>query len=163
MSLAFEAVLEQADGGSICRPHIARALLDEGFTSSYQEAFVRYIGNEQPAYVDVQGAPPEEAIRIIRQAGGITSLAHPGQHLTEPMLDQLIETGIDAIEAVHPAHDKLLTEHYRRIARKHNLLVTGGSDFHGFRQVEDQRLGYYALSARQMDELREHVASLARS
>lgn len=163
MPLAFGAVLEQADGGSICRPHIARALLEEGFTSSYQEAFVRYIGDDRPAFVDVRGASPAEAIRVIRQAGGITSLAHPGQHVTEEILDQLIDAGIDGIEAIHPAHDKLMTEHYRRIADERGLLITGGSDYHGYREVEDQRLGYYALSQKQMDEVRDHVAALARS
>jgi predicted metal-dependent phosphoesterase TrpH len=161
--ISFEAVLEQADGGSICRPHIARALLAEGYISSYHEAFVRYIGDDGPAYVDVRGASPAEAIRIIRQAGGITSVAHPGQHVTEDMLDQLIDAGIDGIEVFHPAHDTLMTEQYRRIARERDLLVTGGSDYHGYRKVEDQRIGYYGLSPRQMDFVREHVASRARS
>ena len=162
MPLSFEAVLDQADGGSICRPHIARALLEEGYTSSYQEAFVRYIGDDQPAYVDVRGAAPEEAIRIVQQAGGITSIAHPGQHITEGMLERLIDAGIDGVEAIHPAHDTLMTEHYRRLADERDLLVTGGSDYHGYRKVEDQRLGYYALTEKQMTKIRERVAALAR-
>lgn len=160
--LSFESVLEQAGGGSICRPHIARALLDAGHVDSYPEAFIRYIGDEGPAYVNVLGASPEEAIRVVRDAGGIVSVAHPGQHVTEDMLEQLIDAGIDGIEAIHPSHDTLATEQYRRIAEERELVVTGGSDYHGHREIESQRLGYYALSDQQLEEIRRRVAALAR-
>ena len=78
-----------------------------------------------------EGPTPEAVIDIIHQAGGIASIAHPGQRGLGPRIPALAAAGLDAVEAFHPDHDEALVQEYIAVARRLNLLLTGGSDFHG--------------------------------
>lgn len=143
--LSMEAVLSHAGHGAIGRPHIAAALVDEGHTSTYSEAFDTYIGNTCPAYEPKYRLSPETAVEIIAGAGGISIIAHPGWYLTEDEIMALIRAGVDGIETVHPAHDAERITFYRNITSSYFLLEGGGSDFHGGKRNDQSNFGAYTV------------------
>lgn len=136
MPLDWSSVLAHAgtDGqiASIGRPHIARAMIDAGYVSSIDEAFDRYLHNGGPAYVPRTRLTPEEAIALIHSAGGAAVLAHPGA-LADPLavIERLTAAGLDGVEVMHPRNDSDMRLNLLALARCHDLIVTGGSDFHG--------------------------------
>ena len=154
LPLPFESVLAYAGLGAIGRPHIAAALVDNGYTSTYAEAFVTLIGDSCPAFEPKYRIAPEHAVEIIANAGGVSILAHPGWSLTEDELLQLIRAGIDGIETVHPAHDEARTAYYRGIASTYFLLETGGSDFHGGKRDDDANFGNVTVTSAVVDAMK---------
>jgi 3',5'-nucleoside bisphosphate phosphatase len=124
-------VIARARDGNVGRPHLARALMERGFVISTDEAFDRYLGTDKPAYVPRPDVSVQQAIRVLREAGGIASLAHPGLHNRDEAIPDLVAAGLMAIEVYHPKHAFGRSARYRRLARRLNLLATGGSDFHG--------------------------------
>jgi len=124
--------LAKADGGrSVGRPQIARAMIAAGYVADSNEAFDRWLATGRPAFVPRAGAPPEDVIAIVHAAGGLVSLAHPGQTAVDARISAYAKGGLDALEAFHPDHDRASTNRYREVASQLTLLVTGGSDFHG--------------------------------
>lgn len=119
------------------RPHFARLLVAKGYVPHYRAAFDMYLDESAQAYVDRDEPAFEEGIRLIADAGGISSLAHPVRlGVTDALVeDTLIGTmrdyGLNAIEAFHSDHDPADTQRYLALAAKYSLHVTGGSDFHG--------------------------------
>ncbi len=139
-ALGIEITLEEveavAPGHVVGRPHFAQVLVRKGVVRSVQEAFDRLIGRGQPAYVDKERLPPAEACRLIRKAGGLPVLAHPGlleeKHpaFVPRLVEHLLDHGLAGIEAYYSRHTPDQVARYRALARTHGLLVTGGSDFH---------------------------------
>ncbi len=128
--------MEEVDArgrGMTGRPHFARVLMDKGYVSSIQQAFDVYLADSGKAYVDRMEPPFAEAVRMIRDAGGITSIAHPVRWNGDfaGALPALCKTGLHAIEAYHSDHSSEQREHFLFLAKQHGLRVTGGSDFHG--------------------------------
>jgi hypothetical protein len=119
------------------RPHIARLMVKKGLTESVDDAFDRFLGKSRPAYVEKHRIPMSDAIGAITHAGGIAVLAHPYLlGLTEPptfeaFLRSLKSMGLRGIEAIYPDHTPRKTNEYCRLARKYDLLITGGTDYHG--------------------------------
>ena len=136
IDITMEEVLAEANGSLVGRPHFARVLVRKGVFRSVQEAFDRVLGRGRPAYVDKERLTPTEACAVIRRAGGIPVLAHPGLIEEErpgalpPLLAHLLELGLGGIEAYYSRHTPGQTRRYRALARSRGLLVTGGSDFH---------------------------------
>jgi predicted metal-dependent phosphoesterase TrpH len=155
--IRFESVQEQAGVGSLGRPHIANVLVDEGFTDSYHEAFAKYIGVGGPAYEKKFQLGPEEAIRLISQAGGLSFLAHPGKYTSEVELVQLIKAGLDGIEVVHPSHNDARQEHYRGLVSQYFLLESGGSDFHGGKKNDDYAFGTFWVPIQIVDAMKKRL------
>jgi len=124
-------VLAFAGGGAVGRPHVARALVEAGYITDTAEAFTRYIGRNGPAYVERLKVTPAQAVEIIRRAGGVPVLAHPGWLGDDSMVGDLLAAGLEGIEAYHPDHTPGMVERYLQVAREHALIVTGGTDFHG--------------------------------
>jgi 3',5'-nucleoside bisphosphate phosphatase len=134
MPIDIGTVLRQAReprGRSVGRPQIARAMIAAGYVADTREAFDRWLATGRPAFVPRSGAPPGEVIDIVHAAGGLASLAHPGQTNVDSFISAYVESGLDAIELYHPDHDADAVARYRNIASRLNLLATGGSDFHG--------------------------------
>jgi hypothetical protein len=129
--IAAADVLALARDGNVGRPHLARVLVQRGLVGSPDEAFERYLGEGRPAYVPRPDVTITEAIQVIHDAGGVASLAHPGPHNHDEALPDLVAAGLDAIEVYHVAHTPGQVRHYRRLAKRWGILVTGGSDFHG--------------------------------
>jgi predicted metal-dependent phosphoesterase TrpH len=155
--ITLDAVLEQAGTGSVGRPHIASALLEEGLTETYQEAFFKYIGFGKPAYEQKFQVSPREAIEVIASAGGISFIAHPGNSLEEKVLLDLIKQGIDGIEVVHPSHSPERMAYYKGIAQEYFLLASGGSDFHGGRRNDADIFGKYVISDEDVEMMRRRL------
>ena len=127
-------MLDQArrqPGHSIGRPQLARAMVEAGYVADTNEAFDRWLERGRPGYVARAGPSPEAVIQIIHDAGGIASIAHPGERGLDGRVRSLAGAGLDAVEAFHPDHDVTLVGRYVQLARDLNLLMTGGSDFHG--------------------------------
>jgi predicted metal-dependent phosphoesterase TrpH len=118
-------------GKALARPQIAQALIAAGHVTTVAEAFDRYLAEEGPAYVPHRGASPADVIALIARGGGISSLAHPGYRPQDEIIPALIGAGLAAIEVFHSAHDAAAEAHYLALARRYDLLVTGGSDYHG--------------------------------
>jgi predicted metal-dependent phosphoesterase TrpH len=152
--LTLQAVLERAGDASVGRPHIAHALLDEGMIGTYNEAFFKYIGNGKPAYEKKFRLSPKEAIELISSAGGVSFVAHPGTTIGEQTLLDVIRTGIDGIEVVHPSHSPERVAHYSGIVDEYFLLASGGSDFHGGRRNDDEAFGKYYIPDEDVELMR---------
>jgi 3',5'-nucleoside bisphosphate phosphatase len=134
VAIDIEPMLEQnrrESGRSIGRPQVARAMVEAGHVASTQEAFDRWLARGLPGFVPREGPTPEAVIEIIHDAGGIASIAHPGQYGLGTRISTLAAAGLDAVEAFHPDHDAALVQEYVDVARRLRLLLTGGSDFHG--------------------------------
>jgi predicted metal-dependent phosphoesterase TrpH len=129
---ALVAAARRENGRSVGRPQVARAMIEAGHVADTTAAFDRWLGNDGPAYVPRTGAGPEQVIALIHGAGGIVSLAHPGRTRIDARIDALRDSGLDALEAFHSDHDDAAIERYRELARRLDLMVTGGSDFHGY-------------------------------
>jgi predicted metal-dependent phosphoesterase TrpH len=139
------------------RPHFARVLMDKGYVDTYEEAFERYIGEEGLAYVPHEAPSLDEGIARVNEAGGVSSLAHPvrlGPAFDEHVLRRLVDAGLRALEVFHSDHSGEESSRYLEMARRHDLAVTGGSDFHG--PIKPRvRLGGPRVENWVLEELRE--------
>jgi predicted metal-dependent phosphoesterase TrpH len=124
------AVGEQS-ARAIGRPQVARAMVAAGHVPHTREAFDKWLGRDQPAFVPRSGPSPETVIETIHRAGGLASLAHPGRTEIDARIPALRGAGLDALEAYHSDHDAAAADRYRRMADDLGLLTTGGSDYHG--------------------------------
>jgi predicted metal-dependent phosphoesterase TrpH len=136
-SLSLHEVQRQVGDGQIGRPHIAHAMLAKGFVQSIDEAFDNFLGTNKPAYVDKYRIDCACAIQTIRAAGGIPVLAHPSllnidsANEMEHLIGNLKDIGIGGIEVYYPEHTPQQTQQYAELAARYELLMTGGTDFHG--------------------------------
>jgi predicted metal-dependent phosphoesterase TrpH len=130
--LKVEAVFALANCKSPGRPHVARALVKEKLIGSLDEAFERFLKKGRPAWVPKTKMSALESITLIHQAGGLAVMAHPGLNRTDEIIPDLVDAGMDGIECFHTKHSTVMAERYLGIAEEYGLLVTGGSDCHGF-------------------------------
>lgn len=132
IKLKFEDVKALvAEGGSIGRPHIARAITNAGGVNNVMEAYAKYINDASNVYVQRKTVSPHEACEIIYEAGGIPVFAHPiDVEISDELAKELISYGLRGIEAYHRKHSPAVVEHYSSLAEKYGLIITGGSDFH---------------------------------
>ncbi len=131
--ISMDEIEEIASGAAIGRPHVAEALLRGGHVEVFDEAFHRYLGHHAPAYVPKPVVTLEQASSIVRDAGGVTILAHPGSLNRDHLIPAMARRGLDGIEVWHSKHDEADIDRYRGFAQLHGLLMTGGSDYHGER------------------------------
>jgi predicted metal-dependent phosphoesterase TrpH len=144
-------------GSSLGRPVIARALVRAGHVADVRQAFDQLIGQGRPAFVARSGACPADVIGVIRRAGGVASLAHPGLLRRDDLIPGLIDAGLAAVEAFHSEHDSWATEHYLAFAARHGILVSGGSDYHGERERRRTAFGTIGLPHHAFEQLKAHV------
>lgn len=120
-----------AEGGSIGRPHIAKAITNAGGTSNVMEAYSKYIHRASPVYVERKTVSPFDAVEVIYDAGGIPVIAHPYDiDIAEKLIKDLMNCGLRGIEAYHRKHSPAIVEYFSSMAENLGLIVTGGSDFH---------------------------------
>ena len=131
--LDAKKILEKAGDGALGRPHIAEALVEGGYAKDFNEVFTKFIGEHCPAYVEKYKMSPEEAIRYIHGASGLAFVAHPGFYLDDmDGFNELLDEAFDGIEVYHYQHTPETAQRLVRIAQDRRLLMSGGSDFHGF-------------------------------
>jgi len=132
IKISFDSIKAQvAEGGSIGRPHIAKAITSAGGTSSVMDAYSKYINDNSPVYVQRKTVTPQDAVEIIYDAGGVPVIAHPHDiDIAEDLIKDLMSYGLRGIEAYHRKHSPAVVEYFSSMAEKFGLIVTGGSDFH---------------------------------
>ena len=154
VKLDAQAVFDISGKGTVGRMHIARALLKEGWVTTTAEAFRKYIGDKSPAYVLGFNLSPAEAINLIKSAGGVAVLAHPYILRNDELITELVGYGLQGIEVYYPEHSQSMVNFYLDLAKKLNLLVTGGSDFHGSVKP-DIKLGAIKIPIELVEKLRQ--------
>lgn len=148
MPLEWEHVASLAGDAGIGRLHIARALVERGYIADVSEAFQRYLRWGGPAYVPRVRFSPAEAIWLIRKAGGVAILAHPIASGVADYIPMLVSLGLQGVEVYYPEHSPKDVATLLEIAHRYRLLVTGGSDFHGFELNAGAPLGSLEIPAR---------------
>ncbi len=137
LSLTYDEVVQVSGGGQVGRPHMAQVLMKKGYTKSIKEAFDKYLGKGAPAYLDKFRLSAVEAITMITDAGGIPVLAHPftlyckSSDELDALVKKLVNQGLQGLEVYYSEHDERKTSSYKLLAKRYNLAITGGSDFHG--------------------------------
>ncbi|MCM1544472.1 MAG: PHP domain-containing protein [Ruminococcus sp.] len=164
--ISAEYIVKCATGSTnIFKQHIMQALLESGYTTTiFGELFDQLFKKSSPdnILVNTTYTSPEETLKEIHEAGGIAVLAHPGFYDNFELLDELIELGLDGVEVWHPENTPEQQEYLKGVAKKHKLLMTGGSDFHGGYNAYPIRLGDYGPPEECVEELINYKAKLHR-
>jgi predicted metal-dependent phosphoesterase TrpH len=154
VQIRVEDIERWSGGKTIGRPHVARAIVETGVVSSVKEAFDRFLGEGRPAYVGRYRLEAEEAVRLVREAGGTTTAAHPGvSKLERHDLVRLRAAGVEGLEVHHVDHVPSQREKYLRIADELGLVPTAGSDYHGPNVSPDRNLGDVTMPAEDLARL----------
>ncbi len=152
-AIDLDAIRADVGDGVWGRPHLARALIRAGYAASNDEAFDRFLGREHPWYVPYKKWKAAEVVAAIREAGGVSSLAHAVWYKdADALVRALAAAGLDAIEVFHPDHDDTNVRHAKQLARDLDLMVTGSSDYHGTGK-QDHDLGCKTTSPEAYAEL----------
>jgi 3',5'-nucleoside bisphosphate phosphatase len=155
-----DAVRARANGAPAGRPHVAAVMVEAGIVPDVQAAFDGYLRDGGPAYVEKRALDPAAGVELLRAAGGVAVLAHPGLSgrdggpVTAALLDRLVAAGLAGIEAEHAGHDEAMISLWTDLARIHGLEVTGSSDFHGMRK--ELCIGDRATPRMVVERLRAH-------
>lgn len=153
LDVPFEEVRKAAGDGVIGRPHVAEAMAAVGAVRNYEEAFRKYIHNDGPAYVPKARMTPKQAIALVHAAGGIVVLAHPFLDDMYLHLEHLVGLGLDGVEIYHYMHTKAEVKRAAELARTYNLVMSGGSDFHG-RENRSGNIGSTRVPAELLESLK---------
>ncbi len=153
MDIDWERVLELASGGTIGRPHIAQAMVERGYSSSLQEAFAKYIGRNGSAYIERKKLTPLDAVELILNAGGLPFLAHPADiaHL-EALVPRLKKAGMAGLEVYYANYSPSKIARLQALARRYNLITSGGSDYHGLDNTIGANIGSVDLPPKSVEQ-----------
>ena len=164
MEVTIEEIDAESGGGSVGRPHIAAVMMRKGYVPDIRTAFDDWLGNGKPAYVRRPRLDPEDGIRLARESGAVPILAHPhtlGIHRSHEMADllnRLKSAGLVGLEAIYSTYRQHERDGYTHLARRFDLIPSGGSDFHGtYKPGLDLGDGYGDLVVPEsvLEELRE--------
>ena len=162
INITWAQVAEIAGDGSIGRPHVAQALIEGGYASSIDEAFKKYISRGRPAFVERTHLTLEECIDLVHQAGGAAVLAHPTfVKDVEYLLPRLVKAGLDGIETYYGRYTEETIASIAKLAEKHNLVTTGGSDFHGLDALSHAELGSVDVPLKCLEELERRARTIS--
>jgi hypothetical protein len=162
LPVRLEEVRALAGAAPLGRPHLARVMVEKGYVLSTREAFERYLGDRRPAWVDRFRLGCAEAIRLIRDAGGAATLAHPGASKMEwGDVQALARAGLAGLEVYHPDHNPSVRQKYLGLARDFRLVATAGSDFHGDKVAPKHPLGCVTMSEESLADLRARAPAPA--
>ncbi len=142
INIEWRRVKEIAGEGSVGRPHIAQAMLEKGYITSFKEAFDKYIAREGPAYVEREKMMPAEAVKLIVRHNGLAVMAHPFTVPdVEAMIVELKPAGLVGIEAYYKNYSAEGKSHLFGLAGKYDLIITGGTDYHGLDDTDEVMMG----------------------
>ena len=161
--LTAEEVFAICKEGSPGRPHVAQAMIKRGYVKSVREAFDRYLRADGPTNVPRRRLTPIEAVAVIRRAHGVPVLAHPGLADRDALIPELVQAGLAGIETYYPEHSAGQIEAYRALCRTHDLVATGGSDYHGPHTGRASTLGSPHVPLSVWHELRARAERLERA
>lgn len=157
LDLNIDEAMAETSTNNVCRPHIAAVLVNKGYVATSKEAFLRYLSDEAIDDLEDFYYPLNEVIEVVKSAGGVSIIAHPGRLYSDVELDKMVQMGIDGIEIVHPSHSHPIQQHLDEFAKKHNLLKTGGSDFHGKEKQYYNRFGIFGITLEEVEKI-ERIA-----
>lgn len=161
--ISMAEVEQKTSGEAVGRPHIAEVLVQKGYAPSIESAFNTLLKRGKAAYVPRAKILPSRAIKLILAAQGVPVLAHPGLSQADGLIPYLVDNGLQGIEAYYPQHDAFATSHYLELAARYNLVVTGGSDFHGYEGDNHADLGACQVSIAELKQLQRRAKSLSKS
>ncbi len=161
MPIDADEVFALVQEGSAGRPHVAQVMVARGYVKTVREAFDKYLGAGKPGHVQRKKLTPEDAVRLIRKAGGAPVFAHPGLANRDDLIPGLVAAGLMGIECYYTEHSAQQRATYLQICTERDLVATGGSDFHG-PKVRAATLGSPAVPMAAVEGLRAKAA-LARS
>jgi 3',5'-nucleoside bisphosphate phosphatase len=153
VTLDPDSVFSLSGDGTVGRLHVARAMVKDGLVNSVQEAFYKYIGDKCPGYVSGFKLTPGEAIKLIKDSGGVPVLAHPYTLRRDELIPEFVKIGLMGLEIYYSEHTQGMINFYLGLAQKYNLLATGGSDFHGYAKP-DVRLGVVKIPYELVEKLK---------
>ena len=154
MKIDWQRVSELVQGGSVCRPHIARALFEKGYVGSEKEAFDKYIGHDGPAYVERYKLLPIEVVKLILDAKGLPVLAHPADIAgLDELVPKLKAVGLVGLEVYYRDYSSEIVARLAKIAEKYDLIPTGGTDYHAFGDGSEVEIGGATTPARSVEQL----------
>lgn len=159
--LGFDAVLKEAAGAAVGRPHVARALIAHHHVRDQREAFDRYLGYGKPAYVPKERITVGDAVDLAHQAGALIFWAHPGGHGRLDRIEPMVRAGLDGVEVKHPSHSADDVLRLGSIADHLRILRTGGSDWHGMKDGPRQ-IGNMNVPAEWLSLQEARLSSFAR-
>ena len=151
VELEPEIIVDLYNNPSVGRPHIAKILIDKKVVRTTAEAFSIYLNPGKSLYVAKDQMDASEVIPLIHRLGGIAVLAHPATFYQEDDVKELIGYGLDGIEVIHPLHKTKTSVKWRTFAEENNLVISGGSDYHGIDKSEEKNIVKYKLEG---DDLR---------
>jgi 3',5'-nucleoside bisphosphate phosphatase len=154
ISIPPESVFARSTHGTVGRPHVAEELVARGVVSSLKEAFDRYLGQDCPAYVGYDKVTLRDAVELIRDAGGVASLAHPVLLGDDSLIPRMVPEKLQALEVFHRDHTPEKAAEYAHMADELGLLTSGGSDFHHPEDGQPPRLGCRELTEEAFEQLR---------
>ena len=141
-----QSIVRHSGGKTVGRPHVARAIMEVGAATSVRDAFDKYLAEGRPAYVGRYRLTVEDAVKLVRGAGGTVTIAHPGVSKIEVgEVAMLAAAGVSGIEAIHPDQNPSVRDKYERAAAANGLVVTAGSDFHGPEVSPDRNIGMVTM------------------
>ncbi|HOP29374.1 MAG TPA: PHP domain-containing protein [Spirochaetota bacterium] len=147
--IPVEEVQNESNGGAMGRPHVARVMVKHGYANTINEVFRNYLVKGKPGYVPKERIDLDEAVSLIKGAGGIPVIAHPvslnykNLEEFEILLKGFIDAGVEGLEVYSSMHRPVEVEEFLRLVKKYNLIASGGSDYHG---DKDEKIGYYMPS-----------------
>ncbi len=159
VAISLKEIKNKIEDEYIGRPHIAQEMIEKGYIDEIGEAFTdKYIGNNGQAYVSKYKLTPKKAIKIVKEAQGIPVVAHPGfinngLPLNKEDIKEMKKSGLEGIEVFHSRHSSDERAYYRSVAEELDLVITGGSDFHGDKTPEIE-LGDVNLNIKYVDDLK---------
>lgn len=158
LNIEIEDVIAEAAGDIVSRLHFAKVLMNKGYAYTKDEAFHNYLGKNGLAYVEKHNFSPVDAIKILKNNGAFVVLAHPKLYSNslrevERLVKELKEVGLLGIEVNYPSFTFEERKNYNELAKKHNLLITGGSDFHGHNR-ENIEIGTSGIDIFEMDKIK---------
>ena len=152
--IEWQRVNELAQGGTIGRPHISQALFEKGYVSSEKEAFDKYIGHNKPAYVERYKLLPAEVVKLILEARGLPVLAHPADiDGLDELMPKLKAVGLIGLEVYYRDYSSDIIERLAKIAKQYDLIPTGGTDYHAFRDTSEVEIGGALSPSSSVDRL----------
>lgn len=157
INISIEKIKEKNDNDFVGRVAVARELVNEGYVSTIQEAFYKYLNPGKVAYVERYKLSIVDAISLIKAVGGITVLAHPGLLKDKSLIKVCIDKGIEGIECIHSKHTSKQSEYFKKLASYNNLIATGGSDCHGELTDGELLLGKYFVDLNSIPKMKELI------
>ena len=137
INIEWERVQQIAQGSAVGRPHIAQAMQEKGYITSFKEAFTKYIGRDGPAYAEREKMTPVEAVKLILKAGGLPVFAHPITFRDYgTIIVDLVAAGMVGLEVYYNNSTREDIRNVLTLSDKYNLIPTGGSDYHGIEPDE---------------------------